>query len=325
MMVNGRDKVNIMNPIIGTTLPPRKPRLSARALCRRTRPRLTGKEQDAETGLYYYGARYLDPRAGRWLSGDPALGEYVPQAGKGGDGLPGMGGVYNTANLHLYHYSFNNPITYIDPNGREGEEPEETWTVSDQLNYLKEYIENTKNMTLQDKADAATALRTDLRSGRYDFDGLITGADGNEQFMNETLRGFLNTSDTGLQYSINDMNEQKGWKEVSFGAAQEHQRERHRLYPNRKFVNNTDGREAVFTTSNGKEWIVTNHIRDKGTYNYAANTREFSVNSEHGRWDMNPYFREFGITPLYRGIGNIYKKSDYNRNGRNNGTGHSGR
>jgi RHS repeat-associated protein len=36
--------------------------------------RFTGKELDEETGLYYYGARYLDLRAGRWLSADPAAG-----------------------------------------------------------------------------------------------------------------------------------------------------------------------------------------------------------------------------------------------------------
>ncbi|TWI78860.1 RHS repeat-associated protein [Treponema putidum] len=40
--------------------------------------RFTGKELDEETGLYYYGARYLDPKYSRWLSGDPALGEYIP-------------------------------------------------------------------------------------------------------------------------------------------------------------------------------------------------------------------------------------------------------
>ena len=42
--------------------------------------RFTGKEFDKETGLYYYGARYLDPRTSRWISGDPAMGEYIPQA-----------------------------------------------------------------------------------------------------------------------------------------------------------------------------------------------------------------------------------------------------
>ena len=87
--------------------------------------RFTGKEMDEETGLYYYGARYLDPKYSRWLSGDPALGEYIPkapiddEAKKHNENLPGMGGVFNVVNLHLYHYAGNNPVKYTDPDGRE--------------------------------------------------------------------------------------------------------------------------------------------------------------------------------------------------------------
>ena len=86
--------------------------------------RFTGKELDEETGLYYYGARYLDPKYSRWLSGDPALGEYIPQAPindeakKHNENLPGMGGVFNTVNLHVYHYAGNNPVKYTDPDGK---------------------------------------------------------------------------------------------------------------------------------------------------------------------------------------------------------------
>ena len=80
--------------------------------------RFTGKEMDEETGLYYYGARYLDPKYSRWLSGDPALGEYIPSAGADTSKLAGMGGVYNTVNLHLYHYAGNNPVKYMDPDGK---------------------------------------------------------------------------------------------------------------------------------------------------------------------------------------------------------------
>ena len=86
--------------------------------------RFTGKEMDEETGLYYYSARYLDPKYSRWLSGDPALGDYIPkapiddEAKKHNENLPGMGGVFNVVNLHLYHYAGNNPVKYTDPDGK---------------------------------------------------------------------------------------------------------------------------------------------------------------------------------------------------------------
>jgi RHS repeat-associated protein len=80
--------------------------------------RFTGHEADEETGLIYFGARYLNPQTGMWLSADPAMGEYVPQAGKGADGLPGMGGVFNSVNFHAFAYAGNNPVKYIDPDGR---------------------------------------------------------------------------------------------------------------------------------------------------------------------------------------------------------------
>jgi RHS repeat-associated protein len=86
--------------------------------------KFTGKELDSETGLYYYGARYLSPKTGRWLSADPALGDYLPlapvdeEARNYNGELPGMGGVFNMMNLALYHYAGNNPVKYTDPDGK---------------------------------------------------------------------------------------------------------------------------------------------------------------------------------------------------------------
>ena len=41
------------------------------------------------------------------------------EAKKHNENLPGMGGVFNTVNLHVYHYAGNNPVKYTDPDGRD--------------------------------------------------------------------------------------------------------------------------------------------------------------------------------------------------------------
>ena len=59
-----------------------------------------GKELDTETGLYYYGARYYDPRVSLWLNVDP-LAEKT---------------------MTPYTYTNNNPINLIDPTGMKPED-----------------------------------------------------------------------------------------------------------------------------------------------------------------------------------------------------------
>lgn len=60
----------------------------------------TGREFDPETGLYYYRARYYDPKLGRFLTPDPVGGELA-----------------NPATQHPYQYAFNNPLRFRDPLG----------------------------------------------------------------------------------------------------------------------------------------------------------------------------------------------------------------
>ncbi|MHB1844959.1 MAG: RHS repeat-associated core domain-containing protein, partial [Deltaproteobacteria bacterium] len=64
----------------------------------------TSKQYDPETGNYYFGARYYDPRLARWLSVDPAL--------------PGNAFEMPAA-LAAYMYGQDNPIRFLDPDGRQ--------------------------------------------------------------------------------------------------------------------------------------------------------------------------------------------------------------
>ena len=52
----------------------------------------TGREWDSETGLYYYRARYYDPRIGRFISEDP---------------IRFRGG------MNFYSYVLNNPVNLL--------------------------------------------------------------------------------------------------------------------------------------------------------------------------------------------------------------------
>ena len=58
-----------------------------------------GKELDQETGLYYYGARYYDPKVSIFVNVDPLVEK----------------------TMQSYAYANNNPVMLIDPTGMEGE------------------------------------------------------------------------------------------------------------------------------------------------------------------------------------------------------------
>ena len=59
--------------------------------------KFNGKEMDAETGLYYYGARYMNPVTSLWYGVDPLTEDYE--------------------NISSYLYCHANPLVMIDPTG----------------------------------------------------------------------------------------------------------------------------------------------------------------------------------------------------------------
>jgi len=82
----------------------------------------TSKELDEETGLYYFGARYYDPRTSVWQSADPILGAYL---GTSPSKLINQG-VFKSKNISLFSYSFLNPVVYKDPDGKSPGDPVST-------------------------------------------------------------------------------------------------------------------------------------------------------------------------------------------------------
>ena len=81
--------------------------------------KFNAKELDTETELYYYGARYYNPRLSVWYGVDPlAIWNPVMETEFYGDGQHN-GGVYFWGNLNPYIYTYQNPIFYIDPNGKQ--------------------------------------------------------------------------------------------------------------------------------------------------------------------------------------------------------------
>jgi RHS repeat-associated protein len=81
--------------------------------------KFNGKELDAETGYYYYGARYYNPKVSLWLNVDP-LADYNPHMNTEHyiDGQHN-GGVLNQGNGNPYIYCYQSPVKYVDPNGKQ--------------------------------------------------------------------------------------------------------------------------------------------------------------------------------------------------------------
>ena len=96
------------------------------------------KEFDEETGMYYYGARYYDPRLSLWMSTDPMQEKY--------------------ASLSSYAYCGGNPIRLIDSNGMEFTEASEKYISSLVSDIDKRQAKNNSNIAKKEAALANAGL-----------------------------------------------------------------------------------------------------------------------------------------------------------------------
>ncbi len=71
----------------------------------------TGKELDSSTGLYYYGARYYNPKLARFITPDPIIQDF-----------------YDPQSLNHYSYARSNPLYYTDPTGLAWDDWSDSYT-----------------------------------------------------------------------------------------------------------------------------------------------------------------------------------------------------
>jgi RHS repeat-associated protein len=97
----------------------------------------TSKERDVETGLDYFGARYLSAAQGRFTSTDPIIS--------------GPHKLTNPQNWNLYSYAVNNPLRFTDPTGEIIEESIDEQYVDQYQQWKKSFLSTKAGKKFWDK------------------------------------------------------------------------------------------------------------------------------------------------------------------------------
>jgi len=116
--------------------------------------KFNGKEMDRETGMYYYGARYYDPRISIFISVDP-LAEQT---------------------MEPYLYTGNNPIMFTDPTGMSKEGGED-------------WVYNKKDKTYH--WDSKVNKPSDITNGNYEYVGKSTDDVSEHYKDNNPFKSYL--------------------------------------------------------------------------------------------------------------------------------------
>ena len=160
--------------------------------------KFNGKQFDEETGLYYYGARYMNPVASLWYGVDPQI-EKMPKDGS-------------------YSYCFGNPIKLIDPNGERPTE-EEAARISAHVYgtekvtltggwHLSKYNKTISGIILRDEDSGfKSAIYERTYKGKTEYVYATAGTDFTE--MNDWKNNIKQIIGKSKQYDISMSNAEK--------------------------------------------------------------------------------------------------------------------
>jgi len=134
----------------------------------------TGKEQDALTGLQYFGARYYDARISLWYGVDPMAEKYP--------------------SWNPYNYTINNPVNLIDPDGMDIEiKPK----LNDDTNFKNRTFDELQKLTSQklklEKGGKISILEGEVGNENATAEGtkLISGLINDKKKMTTITNDFI--------------------------------------------------------------------------------------------------------------------------------------
>src|SRR5690606_16115817 len=219
--------------------------------------KFNGKEMDKETGMYYYGARYYDPRISIFVSVDPLAEE----------------------TMEPYLYTGNNPIMFTDPTGMSKEGGED-------------WVYNKKDKTYH--WDSKVNKPSDITNSNYEYVGKSTDDvkdhyDNNNWFGNPEFGNDLNAPWSGeiKEYKPTTM---KKWSESDSFLGQASYEFANSFYLSAQSLNPFQDRETIqniggtgATQSERVEagvWATVAFIPTSKGIEYTAKGGKFLMNSK---------------------------------------------